>query len=181
MTPGSQVTVWNSSWQQLVPSPASKVTATLRMRLIVIVILSQLWLAVQGQGANILTKDSFEETHKTGVESLNDTVNTTYGVLYQQIKFNGNMTLKVLIKIEELLIEQDILKNRQALGAFVAGLQLAIVLIYLLVVSIKKLVECVNKKREKTLQENLLEMESRLEERKRKNRADRKKMSPSAE
>ena len=83
--------------------------------------------------------------------------------------------------MEELLSEQDTLKNRQALCVFVAGLQLAIVLIYLLVVSIKKLVECVNKKREKALQENLLDMESRLEERKRKNRADLKKMSPSTE
>ena len=87
--------------------------------------------------------------------------------------------MNVTQKVEKLLIEQDIMKNWQALSAFVAGLQLAIVIIYLLVVSIKKLVECVNKKREKALQENLLEMESMLEERKRKNRADRKKMSPS--
>ena len=148
------------------------------MRLIGAVILSQLWLAVQGQGANTLTKYSFEETLKTGVESLNETVWITHRVLYEQ---NQNLTQYVILKMEELLSEQDTLKNRQALGAFVAGLQLAIVLIYILVVSIKKLVECVNEKREKALQENLLEMESRLEERKRKNRADRKKMSPSTE
>ena len=45
--------------------------------------------------------------------------------------------------------EQDIIKKRQSLGALVSGLQLAIVLIYILVVSIKKIVECVNKRRKK--------------------------------
>ena len=59
------------------------------MILIGAVILSQLWLAVQGQGANTLTKDSFEETLKTGVESLNETVWITYRVLYEQ---NQNLT-----------------------------------------------------------------------------------------
>ena len=77
--------------------------------------------------------------------------------------------------------EQDIIKNTQALGAFVSGLQLAIVLIYILVVSIKTVVECVNKRTKKALEENLLEMESRLEERKWKSWEDRKKLSPSNE
>ena len=77
--------------------------------------------------------------------------------------------------------EQDIIKKRQSLGALVSGLQLAIALIYILIVSIKTVVECVNKRRKKALEENLLEMESRLEERKRKSRADHKKLSPSKE
>ena len=62
-----------------------------------------------------------------------------------------------------------------------SGLQLAIVLIYIFIVLIKQVVEFVNKRRKKAMEENLLEMESRLEERKRKSRANRRKMSPSKE
>ena len=88
---------------------------------------------------------------------------------------------KVTQKIEELKVEQDLIKGRQAAAAFVTGLQFIIFLIYLLGVFIKKMVELVYARKEEALEQIMIEMESRLVERKRKSWAERSKLSPAKE
>ena len=144
------------------------------MRWIGSVIVLQLFLTVQGQGSNTCTS---EKSMRISTRIANYTLDRVHEHDRELVARSINLTKNVVI----LMTEVSIIKKRQVLDAFLSGLQLAIVLISILIVSIKNLVECVNEREEKALEENLLEMESRLEERERKSRADRRKMSPSKE
>ena len=73
--------------------------------------------------------------------------------------------------LNHLLEENKTLRNRQAAAAALSVCQLLIVIIYLLVIGVIYIVKCFKVQKAKQLDQNLQEMEERLQERKSKKRA----------
>ena len=82
-----------------------------------------------------------------------------------QAAIGVNKTLNQLVK------EDESLRNRQSAEAVLQVIQLLMVILYFLVIGIAYLVKCFEKARAKQLEQNLQEMEERLQERKNKRRS----------
>ena len=73
--------------------------------------------------------------------------------------------------LNQLVEENKTLRNRQAAAAAISVCQLLIVIIYLLVIGVIYIVKCFKIQQAKQLEQNLQEMEERLQERKSKRRS----------
>ena len=73
--------------------------------------------------------------------------------------------------LNQLVEENKTLRNRQAAAAVISVCQLLIVIIYLLVIGVIYIVKCFKVQQAKQLEQNLQEMEERLQERKSKRRS----------
>ena len=73
--------------------------------------------------------------------------------------------------LNQLVEENETLRNRQAAAAVLQVIQFLMVILYFLVIWIAYLVKCFEKAQAKQLEQNLQEMEERLQERKTKRRS----------
>ena len=73
--------------------------------------------------------------------------------------------------MNQLVEENETLRNRQAAAAVLQVIQFFMVILYFLVIGIAYLVKCFEKARAKQLEQNLPEMAERLQERKNKRRS----------
>ena len=103
---------------------------------------------------------------------LADTPGNVYGIVARLDSVDSEIELITQAAIgfnktlNQLVEENETLRNRQAAAAVLQVIQFLMVILYFLVIGIAYLVKCFEKARAKQLEQNLQEMEERLQERK---------------
>ena len=110
-----------------------------------------------------LITDNLGDSHDTLVARLDSVDSQVELVTQAAIGFNKTLN--------QLVVENETLRNRQAAAAVLQVTQFLMVILYFLMIGIVYLVKCFKTQQAKQLEQNLQEMEERLQERKNKRRS----------
>ena len=114
------------------------------------------------------------------IEKVNDDISSIkeyWLLLAKDTDYAVRQRINMTRTMHQCMEEIDSLKTRQAAAALIQISQLLIFLVYLLTICIYKVVKCSKKVNNDRLESQMLQMEARLQERKRKSSEERKRKS----